>query len=148
MQALPPNIVRRRACRTSFIAVARTCVHHLPGNLLAAVRLTLKSQCVTSSAPADETDTLFNVLFSTFAILIVFSRFPFNASCVVTATASGPSELGCSALFSSALSSLITTSPPVSSLLLVRVASWVSPVLSSPVTSAVSLTCAPEPYPP
>ena len=38
MQALPPNFVRRRACRTSCIATARTCVHHLPGNLLTAIR--------------------------------------------------------------------------------------------------------------
>ena len=38
MPAPPPNFVRRRACRTSCIATARTCVRHLPGNLLAAVR--------------------------------------------------------------------------------------------------------------
>ena len=48
---------------------------------------TLKSQCVMSSAPADKIDTQFNALFSTFAILIVFSRDPSSASCVVTATA-------------------------------------------------------------
>ena len=47
--------------------------------------LTLKSQCVTSSAPIDETDTQFNG-FSTFAIL-AFSRCLFGASCEVTATA-------------------------------------------------------------
>ena len=46
--------------------------------------LTLKSQCVMPSAPADEIDTQFNVLFSTFAILIVFSRYPPSA---LTATA-------------------------------------------------------------
>ena len=34
--------------------------------------LTLKSQFVMSIAPADEHDTHFNVLFSTFAIFIVF----------------------------------------------------------------------------
>ena len=32
MQPLPPNFVRRRACRTSCIATARICVHHLPGS--------------------------------------------------------------------------------------------------------------------
>ena len=37
-QALPPNFVRRRVCRTSCTATARTCVRHPPGNLLAAVR--------------------------------------------------------------------------------------------------------------
>ena len=51
--------------------------------------LPLKSQCVMSSAPPDEIDTQFSALFSTFAILIVFSRDPSSASCVVTATA-GP----------------------------------------------------------
>ena len=49
--------------------------------------LTLKSQSVMSSAPVNEIDTLFNVLFSKFAILIVFSRAPSSASCVVRATA-------------------------------------------------------------
>ena len=39
-----------------------------------------------STAPADELDTVFNVSFSTFAILIVFSRSPSSASSVVTAT--------------------------------------------------------------
>ena len=38
MQALPPNFVRRRVCRTSCIPKARTCVRHLPGNHLATVR--------------------------------------------------------------------------------------------------------------
>ena len=38
MQALPPTFVRRRVCRTSCIATTRTCVRHLSGNLLAAVR--------------------------------------------------------------------------------------------------------------
>ena len=46
--------------------------------------LTLKSQCVVSGAPTDEIDTQFNVLFSTFPILIVFSRYPSGAYCVVT----------------------------------------------------------------
>ena len=46
-------------------------------------------------------------------------------------------ELGCSALFSSALSPLITTSPPMSSLLRVRVTSCVGPLLTSLVTSLV-----------
>ena len=41
--------------------------------------LTLKSQCVMSSAPADEIDTQFNVLFSTFSIIIVFLRYPPSA---------------------------------------------------------------------
>ena len=50
--------------------------------------LTLESQCVMSSALADdEIDIQFIVLFSTFAILVVFSRYPSSASCVVTATA-------------------------------------------------------------
>ena len=49
--------------------------------------LTLNLQCVMSNALADEIDTQFYVLFSTFAILIVFSRYPSSASCVVTATA-------------------------------------------------------------
>ena len=30
--------MRRRACRTNCIATARTCVRHLPGNLLAAIQ--------------------------------------------------------------------------------------------------------------
>ena len=48
----------------------------------------LPTMCLISSrADLDEIDTLFNVLFSTFAILIVFSRYPSSASCVVTATA-------------------------------------------------------------
>ena len=51
--------------------------------------LALKSHSVMSSAPADETDTQFNELFSTLAILIVFSRHLSSASCVVTATADG-----------------------------------------------------------
>ena len=38
MQILPPNFVRHRTCRTSCIATALTCVHGLPGNLLAATR--------------------------------------------------------------------------------------------------------------
>ena len=38
MEALPPNFVRRRACRASCIAVPRTCVRHLPCSLLASVR--------------------------------------------------------------------------------------------------------------
>ena len=38
MPAPPPNFVWRRVCRASCIATARTCVRHLPGNLLAAVR--------------------------------------------------------------------------------------------------------------
>ena len=54
--------------------------------------LTLKSQCVMSSAPADEIETQFNVLFSMLATLIVFSRYPSAASCVATAT-------GCSDTF-------------------------------------------------
>ena len=49
--------------------------------------LALKSQCVMSSASPGESDAQLNVLFSTFAILIVFSRYPSSASCVVTATA-------------------------------------------------------------
>ena len=48
---------------------------------------TLKSQRVMSSTPSNEIHTQFNALFSTFAILIVFSREPSSASCVVTATA-------------------------------------------------------------
>ena len=48
---------------------------------------------VLSSALADELDTPFNVLFSTFAILIVFSRCPSSASCVVTATVVFPEIL-------------------------------------------------------
>ena len=47
--------------------------------------LTLKPQCLMSSAPADEIDSQ----FSTFTTLIVFSRYPSNASCMVTA-------MGCS----------------------------------------------------
>ena len=140
------------------------------------VGLVLKSQCVMSSAPTDEIGSQFNVLFSTLAILIVFSRDPSSASCVVAATVrscgavfpkillgtccsvvldgssltsrgslfvvillllSDPDGPGCSALFSSALSSLITTSPPVSSLLLARVTSWVGLVFTSLVTSLV-----------
>ena len=46
-------------------------------------------------------------------------------------------QYGCSALFSPALSSLITTSSSLSSLLLVRVTSCASPVLTSFVTSPV-----------
>ena len=38
MPALLPNFVRRRACHTSYIATTRTCVGHLIGNLLAAIR--------------------------------------------------------------------------------------------------------------
>ena len=63
------------------------------GSLLPMMRLissradlTLKSECVISSDP-DDIDTQFNVLFSAFAILNVFSRYPSSASCVVTATA-------------------------------------------------------------
>ena len=72
---------------------------------------------------------------------------------VILLLLSDPDDLGCSALFSFALSSLVATSPPMSSLLLVRVASWVGSVFSSPVTSlvpvfgsllAVSLGRAPE----
>ena len=37
MQALPPNFLRRRACRTGGIATVRTCVHPLSGNLLTAI---------------------------------------------------------------------------------------------------------------
>ena len=105
--------------------------------------LTLKSHCAMSRTPAVEVDTQFNVLFSTFATLYVFSWYPSIASCVVTATGYSDStvffeillgtccsvtlvfasltsrsslfvviilllsdldELGCSALFSSALS--------------------------------------------
>ena len=40
---------------------------------------------VAMRAPADEIDTQFNALFSTFAILTVFSRDLSSASCVVTA---------------------------------------------------------------
>ena len=104
-------------------------------------------------------NTLFNASFSTFSTLILFSRHPSSASCVVTATGCFGSvvffeillgtccsvdacwldhdELGCSALFSSALSPLITTSSPTSSLLLVRVTSCVGPVLTSFITSPV-----------
>ena len=46
----------------------------------------MKLQCAMPSALADEIDTQFNVLYSTFATLIVFSRYPSSASCVVTAT--------------------------------------------------------------
>ena len=45
--------------------------------------LTLKSPCVMSSAPADQIGTRFNVLFSTFAIFIVFSRYPSSTCCVL-----------------------------------------------------------------
>ena len=48
--------------------------------------LSLKSQLVISSAPADEIDTQFIELFSMFETLMVFSRDPSDASCVVTAT--------------------------------------------------------------
>ena len=41
----------------------------------------------TEFAPADEIDTQFNELFSMFATLMVFSRDPSDASCVVTAGA-------------------------------------------------------------
>ena len=36
---LPPNFVRRNACRTSCIATARSCVHHLPCHLSAIQRI-------------------------------------------------------------------------------------------------------------
>ena len=45
--------------------------------------LSLKSQFVMSSAPADEIDTQFNELFSMFGTLTACSREPFGASCVV-----------------------------------------------------------------
>ena len=62
-------------------------LRHTPHSLISSrADLALKSQCVMSSAPADEIDTQFNA-FSTFAIHIVFSREPSSASCVVTATA-------------------------------------------------------------
>ena len=41
MPVPPPKFVRRHACRTGCIAAAHTCVRHLAGNLLAAVRRTL-----------------------------------------------------------------------------------------------------------
>ena len=64
-----------------------------PGSLLPTIclissraDLTLKSQCVMPSAPADEIDTQFNnALFSTFATLIV-SRGIRPMPCVVAAT--------------------------------------------------------------
>ena len=43
MQAIPPNLGRRRACRTSCIVTTRTCVRHLPGNLLAAIHRILRA---------------------------------------------------------------------------------------------------------
>ena len=57
---------------------ASTAVSHL---------VPLKSQFVMSSAPADEIETKFNELFSTFANLMAFSRDKSDASCVVTPTA-------------------------------------------------------------
>ena len=46
-----------------------------------------RAQVAVLSAPVEEIDTQFSVLFSTFAILIVFSRYASSAFCVVTATA-------------------------------------------------------------
>ena len=54
---------------------------------------------------------------------------------VILLLLSDSDELGCPALFWSAPSLLITTSPPMSALLLVRATSWVGPVLTSLVTS-------------
>ena len=66
---------------TSGSLLPMTCLISSPANLM------LNSQGVVSSGPADEIDTQFKELFSTFAILIVLSRYPSSASCVVTATA-------------------------------------------------------------
>ena len=48
--------------------------------------LTLKSQCVMSSVPAEEFEPSSMHCSRPFATLIVFSRYPSMASCVVTAT--------------------------------------------------------------
>ena len=72
---------------------------------------------------------------------------------VILLLLSDPDELGCSTLFSSALSSLIATSSPMSSLLLARVTSCVGPALTSLITSPVpvfwsalvmTLVCTPD----
>ena len=51
MQAFTLDVVRRRACPTSCIATARTCVHHLPGNLLAAIQRMLSFVMERRSTP-------------------------------------------------------------------------------------------------
>ena len=96
----------------------------------------------------------FNVLFSTLTTLIVFLRYPSSASCVVPHIflgTCGTVTLGCAYLTSRdslsvvillllsdpdefGLSSLITTSSPMSSLLLARVTSCTGPLLTSLIT--------------
>ena len=71
------------------------------------------------------------------SVMLVCSSLTSRGSLFVVILLLLSDQYGCSALFSPALSSLITTSSPLSSLLLVRVTSCVSPVLTSLVTSPV-----------